>query len=53
GPMESVWVIIKSEIYRGNKHYLFENIERAKIIIDDYIHFFNNERITLKMADLA
>lgn len=53
GPMESVWGIIKSEIYRGNKHYLFENIERAKIIIDDYIHFFNNERITLKMADLA
>ncbi|WP_155492516.1 hypothetical protein [Staphylococcus equorum] len=26
---------------------------KAKIIIDDYIHFFNNERIILKMADLA
>lgn len=39
GPMESVWGTIKSEIYKGNKNYSFENLERAKSIIDDYIFF--------------
>ncbi|CAC6830245.1 insertion element protein [Staphylococcus aureus] len=41
GPMEGVWGTIKSEIFRGNKHFKFNSV----------ILFFNHERITLKMAD--
>ncbi|KAB2476705.1 IS3 family transposase, partial [Staphylococcus sp. CH99b_3] len=53
GPMEGVWGIIKSEIYRGSKRFKFESIEEAFQVINKYIKFFNNERITLKMANLA
>ena len=52
-PMEGVWGIIKSEIYRGSKRFKFESIEEAFQVINKYIKFFNNERITLKMANLA
>lgn len=51
GPMEGVWGIIKSEIYKGNKNYTFETVKLAKEVISEYINFFNNDRITLKMAD--
>ncbi|MFQ3852387.1 IS3 family transposase [Staphylococcus sp. 2S1] len=51
GPMEGVWGIIKSEIYKGNKNYTFETVKLAKKVISEYINFFNNDRITLKMAD--
>ncbi|MCL9940091.1 hypothetical protein MUW79_13220, partial [Staphylococcus aureus] len=65
GPMEGVWGTIKSEIFRGNKHFKFNSVEEAtKTIHDfilfveeatktihDFILFFNHERITLKMAD--
>lgn len=53
GPMEGVWGIIKSEIYRGYKNFKFETIEQAFQVINEYITFFNNERITLKMANLV
>lgn len=53
GPMEGVWGIIKSEIYRGYKKFKFENIEEAFQVINEYIAFFNNERITLKMANIV
>ncbi|MCD9055355.1 IS3 family transposase, partial [Staphylococcus arlettae] len=44
---------IKSEIYRGSKRFKFESIEEAFQVINKYIKFFNNERIILKMANLA
>ncbi|HCZ9798610.1 IS3 family transposase, partial [Staphylococcus aureus] len=51
GPMEGVWGTIKSEIFRGNKHFKFNSVEEATKTIHDFILFFNHERITLKMAD--
>ncbi|NJE84144.1 hypothetical protein E0L03_12525 [Staphylococcus saprophyticus] len=45
--------MIKSEIYRGYKNFKFETIEPAFQVINEYITFFNNERITLKMANLV
>lgn len=53
GPMEGLWGTIKSEIYRGNQHFSFNNFEEAQQKISNYIQFFNKERITLKMADFA
>ncbi len=50
GPMENVWGILKSELFRGSKKHSFENIEKAKYSINQYIKFFNEDRITLKMA---
>ncbi len=48
GPMVWVWGTIKSEIFKGNKRFIFNNVEEAKQQIEKYIHFFNTERITLK-----
>lgn len=53
GPMEGVWGTMKSEIFRGNKRFEFNSVEDATKEINDYIRFFNDERITLKMADSA
>lgn len=53
GPMEGVWGTIKSEIFRGNKHFKFNSVEEATKTIHDFILFFNHERITLKMADFV
>lgn len=52
GPMENVWGIIKSELFKGSKMHSFENIDKAKRSINRYINFFNEDRITLKMAAL-
>lgn len=51
-PMESFWGIMKSEIYRGNKHYKFKDLKTARKQIKEYINFYNNERITLEMERL-
>ena len=53
GPMEGLWGTIKSEIFKGDKLGGFNSVEEAIREIKDYIHFFNTERITLKMADSA
>ena len=53
GTMEGLWGTIKSEIVKGDKLGIFNSVEEAKKEIKDYIHFFNTERITLKMADSA
>lgn len=52
GPMENVWGIMKSELFKGSKKQRFENIKTAKLSINKYINFFNEDRITLKMAAL-
>ncbi|SUM37551.1 transposase [Mammaliicoccus fleurettii] len=51
GPMESVWGMMKSEIYKGNKNFSFINYEQAVNELTKYIHFYNTNRITLKMAE--
>ncbi|WP_142991264.1 IS3 family transposase, partial [Mammaliicoccus sciuri] len=51
GPMESVWGMMKSEIYKGNKNFSFINSEQAVDELTKYIHFYNTNRITLKMAE--
>lgn len=42
GPTEGFWGIIKSEMYYPKKFYDKETLTKA---IDDYIHFYNNERL--------
>lgn len=51
GPMESFWGLLKSEIFKGKK-YVFEDFNHAKKEINEYIKFFNEDRISLKMAAL-
>lgn len=47
GPMENFFGILKSELYYLNKYDTFESLTND---IDQYIHFFNTKRITLKMG---
>lgn len=44
--------IMKPEIYQGNKHYKFKDLRTVRKQIKEYINFYNNERITLKMERL-
>ncbi|PTK23591.1 IS3 family transposase [Mammaliicoccus sciuri] len=44
--------MMKSEIYKGNKNFSFINYEQAVDELTKYIHFYNTNRITLKMANL-
>lgn len=50
GPMESFWGTLKCE-----KYYLhtYQNFEELKKDIDDYIHFYNNERLQAKLNGLS
>ncbi|KKI64434.1 hypothetical protein UF66_2386 [Staphylococcus cohnii subsp. cohnii] len=48
--MEGVWGTIKSELFRGRKKVIFKDKATAIKAINSYIEFFNQERITLKMA---
>jgi transposase InsO family protein len=42
---ENFFSILKTEcIYRTN----LQTYDEARLLIDDYIHFYNNERIQLK-----
>nr|WP_279750861.1 IS3 family transposase [Staphylococcus aureus] len=43
---------MKSEIYRGNRHYKFKDIKTARSQFKEYIDFYNTERITLEMERL-
>ena len=42
GPMEGFWSILKSEMYHLNK---FNTYEELKAAIDEYINFYNTERL--------
>lgn len=50
GPMEGFWGILKCEKYYLHKYQTFEAL---KIDIDNYIHFYNNERLQAKLSDLS
>ena len=49
-PMEGFWGIVKSEMYYINK---FENEEQLRKAIDDYIYFYNNERLQCRFEGLT
>ncbi|ULG71584.1 IS3 family transposase [Macrococcus brunensis] len=51
GPMEGFFGLLKSEIFKG-KSKIFDDFCHAKKELDKYINFFNQERISLKMAAL-
>ncbi|WP_318010059.1 IS3 family transposase [Staphylococcus delphini] len=53
GPMEGVWGLMKSELLLGDKKRRLPNYEEAEKMIREYITFFNNERVSLKMSSLA
>ena len=50
GPMEGFFDILKSEMYHLNKFHSTKDLEQA---IDEYIHFYNNERFQDKLKDLT
>lgn len=52
GPMEGVRGTIKSELFKGNKNFKFESFDIARQELNNYIEFFNKERISLKMTTL-
>ncbi len=41
GPIESYWGTLKCEKYYLHKH---DSYEELKLAIDDYIHFYNDQR---------
>lgn len=49
-PMEGFWGIVKSEMYYINK---VENEEQLRKAIDDYIYFYNNERLQCRFEGLT
>nr|WP_306439402.1 IS3 family transposase [Paenibacillus sp. tmac-D7] len=50
GPMESFWGTLKCEKYYLHTYRSFEALKKD---IDDYIHFYNNERLQAKLNGLS
>lgn len=50
GAMESFFGRLKTECYFGNRFETFEQLEQT---IHDYIHYYNNERIQVKLKGLS
>jgi putative transposase len=50
GPMESFWGTLKCEKYYLNSYSTFEELQKD---IDDYIRFYNNERLQEKLNGLS
>lgn len=50
GPMEGFWGILKSEKYYLHKYQTFEELKKD---IDDYIYFYNYERLQKKLNSLS
>jgi len=49
-PMESFFATLKSEFFHLGK---FESVEHLQKGIDRYVHYYNNERIRLKLKGLS
>lgn len=49
-PMENFFGILKQEIYYGNKFYSYEHLNQT---IEDYIKYYNEERIKEKLGYLS
>ncbi|WP_342556510.1 IS3 family transposase [Paenibacillus sp. FSL H8-0548] len=50
GPMESFWGTLKCEKYYLHTYHTYEELKKD---IDDYIHFYNNERFQAKLNGLS
>lgn len=50
GPMEGYWGILKSEKYYLNKYSTFEELKND---IDEYIYFYNYERLQKRLNSLS
>ncbi len=50
GPMESFWGTLKCEKYYLHTYRTFEELKKD---IDDYIHFYNYERLQAKLHGLS
>lgn len=48
--MESFFAVLKSELFHPND---FDSVESLKHAIDDYIHYYNHDRIKLKLKGLS
>ncbi|MCY9748972.1 IS3 family transposase [Paenibacillus larvae] len=49
GPMESFWGMMKSEMYYLHSYSTYEELKKD---IDNYIYFYNNERLQAKLKSL-
>ena len=50
GPMEGFWGILKSEMYYLNHFKTYENLKAA---IEQYIYFYNYQRLQANLCNLA
>ena len=50
-PVESFFHILKTELLDGLP--LFEDITAFQMMVQDYIHFFNYERVSLKIKGMT
>lgn len=50
GPMEAFWGTLKCEKYYLRKYQSFEELSKA---IDEYIHFYNHERLQKRLNGLS
>ncbi len=50
GMMESFFGILKSEMFYGYEK-TFKSIEHLEQAIEDYINYYNNKRIKVKLKD--
>ena len=50
GLTEGFWGIIKSEMYYLHKFYSFDELKTS---IDDYMNFYNNERLQERFNDMT
>ena len=51
-PMENFFGIMKKEMFIG-KQYTFETLEDLEVAIHEYIEYYNNKRISLKLKGLT
>lgn len=49
-PVQNAFGTLKSECFYLNK---FNNIEELKTALSDYIHYYNNQRISIKLKGLS
>ena len=52
GLMESFFGILKSEMFYGQENN-YKNIKELKIAIEEYIDYYNNKRIKIKLKGLT
>ena len=51
-PMENFFGVMKKEMFLG-KEYSFHSLEDLEIAIEEYIEYYNNKRISLKLKGLT